>query len=347
MTGNNPLLLEVKDLRTQFPLRLGTVRAVDGVDLTIRYGQTVGVVGESGCGKSVMARSVMRIEPTPGRIVSGELLLHRAAAQDTTATGARSSIIDMAQLDAKGQEARAIRGAEIAMIFQEPMASFSPVHTIAWQIIEGILIHQDVDRAEARRIAIRMLERVSMPHPERIIDRYPHQLSGGMRQRAMIAMALSCKPSLLVADEPTTALDVTTQAQILTLMRELQRDLGMAIMFITHDLGVVAKMTEYVYVMYLGKIVESANVVDLFHDAKHPYTEALLRSIPQLGRRTHQGKAEPLAVIPGGVPDPFSIPSGCPFHPRCHRFVEGVCDVREPPMLEVAEGHQVRCVLYE
>ncbi len=350
MTENNNLLLEVKDLRTHFPLRLGTVRAVDGVDLNIRYGQTVGVVGESGCGKSVMARSVMRIEPTPGRIMSGELLLYRRTAEKRKSDIAQpgfTDIIDMAQLDPKGPEARGIRGAEIAMIFQEPMASFSPVHTIAWQIIEGILIHQDVDRTEARRIAIRMLEQVSMPHPERIIDRYPHQLSGGMRQRAMIAMALSCQPSLLVADEPTTALDVTTQAQILTLMRELQRDLGMAIMFITHDLGVVAKMTEYVYVMYLGKIVESASVVDLFHDAKHPYTEALLRSIPQLGRRTHQGKAEPLAVIPGGVPDPFSIPSGCPFHPRCHRIVEGVCNVREPTSIEVGENHQVRCVLYE
>jgi oligopeptide/dipeptide ABC transporter ATP-binding protein len=342
MTMTSDPLLEVSDLRTHFPLRLGTVRAVDGVDLTIQRGQTVGVVGESGCGKSVMARSVLRIEPTPGRIVSGRLLLHRPEG-----VGAGTpEVVDLTTLDPRGAEVRAIRGAEIAMIFQEPMASFSPVHTIARQIIEGILIHRDVDRGGARDIAMRMLERVSMPQPSRTIDRYPHQLSGGMRQRAMIAMALSCEPDLLIADEPTTALDVTTQAQILTLMRELQNELGMAIMFITHDLGVVAKMTEYVYVMYLGRIVESAPVVDLFHDARHPYTEALLRSIPQLGRRTHLGKADPLAVIPGGVPDPFSIPSGCPFHPRCHRFIGGVCDVEDPPVVQVAEGHQVRCVLY-
>jgi peptide/nickel transport system ATP-binding protein len=343
MNGNNDVLLEVKDLRTYFELRQGTVRAVDGVDLSIGYGQTVGVVGESGCGKSVTARSIMRIEPKPGRIISGEILLHR----NLGSGNGGGEVMDMAELDPKGPVARAIRGAEIAMIFQEPMASFSPVHTVGFQIIEGILLHQEVTREEAQEIAIRTLERVSMPQPERIIDRYPHQLSGGMRQRAMIAMALSCQPSLLVADEPTTALDVTTQAQILTLMRQLQDDLGMAIMFITHDLGVIARMTEYVFVMYLGKVVETATVVDLFHDPKHPYTEALLRSVPQLGRRTAEEKAERLAVIPGSVPDPFSIPSGCPFHPRCHRFISGVCDVREPPMIEIKPGHQARCVLYE
>jgi peptide/nickel transport system ATP-binding protein len=345
MNGNDKLLLDVKDLRTYFKLRQGTVRAVDGVDLSIRYGQTVGVVGESGCGKSVTARSVMRIEPKPGEIVSGEILLHRYKASGNGGDGA-PEVLDMAQLDPKGPVARHIRGAEIAMIFQEPMASFSPVHTVGFQITEGIRLHQDVSQDEAREIAIRTLDRVSMPQPERIIDRYPHQLSGGMRQRAMIAMALSCQPSLLIADEPTTALDVTTQAQILTLMRDLQDDLGMAIMFITHDLGVIAKMTEYVFVMYLGKVVETASVVDLFHDPKHPYTEALLRSIPQLGRKTRQGSSERLAVIPGSVPDPFSIPSGCPFHTRCHRFIQGVCDVRKPPMVEIAPGHRARCVLY-
>jgi peptide/nickel transport system ATP-binding protein len=352
MNGNDNLLLDVKDLRTYFKLRQGTVRAVDGVDLSIDYGQTVGVVGESGCGKSVTARSIMRIEPKPGEIVSGEILLHRTketGSDDTPGSvpsGGRQ-VLDMAQIDPKGTVAREIRGAEIAMIFQEPMASFSPVHTVGFQIIEGILLHQDVSHDEAREIALRTLDRVSMPQPERIIDRYPHQLSGGMRQRAMIAMALSCQPSLLIADEPTTALDVTTQAQILTLMRDLQDDLGMAIMFITHDLGVIAKMTEYVFVMYLGKVVETASVVDLFHNPKHPYTEALLRSIPQLGRKTREGKSERLAVIPGSVPDPFSIPAGCPFHTRCHRFIQGVCDVREPPMVEIAPGHQARCVLYE
>jgi peptide/nickel transport system ATP-binding protein len=335
--AEHPVLLKVNDLHTYFPLRLGTVRAVDGVDLRIHTGQTVGVVGESGCGKSVTARSIMRIEPKPGKIVSGEILLHR---KDRGA----GSTVDMTQLDPKGAEARSIRGAEIAMIFQEPMASFSPVHTIGNQIMEGILLHQDVTKEEAREIAVHMLDRVRMPQPESTVDRYAYQLSGGMRQRAMIAMALSCQPSLLIADEPTTALDVTTEAQILKLMRQLQAELGMAIMFITHDLGVIAQMTEYVFVMYLGKVVESANVEDLFYDPKHPYTEALLRSIPQLGRTSREQR---LAVIPGSVPDPFSIPPGCPFHPRCHKFIQGVCDVREPPMLEVAPGHQVRCVLYE
>ncbi len=335
----NDLLLEVKDLRTYFSLRQGTVRAVDGVDLTIHHGQTVGLVGESGCGKSVTARSIMRIEPKPGEIVSGEILLHQKPSVNDD--GPTRGIVDMAQLEAKGPQARAIRGSEIAMIFQEPMSSFSPVYTIGNQIVEGILLHQDVTKKEAYDIAIEMLDLVSMPQPTRTVRRFPHQLSGGMRQRAMIAMALSCQPNLLIADEPTTALDVTTQAQILMLMRRLQAELGMAILFITHDLGVIAKMTKYVIVMYLGKVVETAPVKDLFYDPKHPYTEALLQSIPQLGR-----KASHLAVIPGSVPDPFSIPSGCPFHPRCHKRIHGKCNTETPPMIEVAPGHHARCLLY-
>ena len=330
------ILLEVKNLQTHFAMREGVVCAVDGVSLTVRNGQTVGVVGESGCGKSITARSILRIEPRPGKIVGGEILWRRAH------QNGQPTVVDLAQLDKAGAEIRKIRGAEIAMIFQEPMASLSPVHTIGFQIMEGILLHQHVTRAEARAIAIDTLQLCGMPQPAQTIDRYPHQLSGGMRQRAMIAIALACRPNLLIADEPTTALDVTTQAQILSLMRRLQAELGMAILFITHDLGVIAKMTEYVVVMYLGKIVEAAPVKELFGAPKHPYTEALLRSIPQLGRTG----GERLAVIPGNVPDPFSAPPGCPFHPRCHRFIPGVCDTGEPPEFTVAPGHTVRCVLY-
>jgi len=340
MTEQNDLLLEVKNLKTYFDVREGTVRAVDGVSFAIRHSQTLGMVGESGCGKSMTARSILRIEPSSGQIVAGQILLHRKT--NANGTGSAEEIIDLARLNRKGRQIRHIRGAEIAMIFQEPMASFSPVHTIGFQIVEGILLHRDVSKAEARRIALEMLNLVGMPQPERTIDRYPYQLSGGMRQRAMIAMSLSCRPSLLIADEPTTALDVTTQAQILTLMRRLQAELGMAILFITHDLGVIAKMTQYVIVMYLGKVVESAAVKELFRQPKHPYTEALLQSIPQLGRKSG-GR---LAVIPGSVPDPFSIPKGCPYHPRCPQAIPGLCDVTEPPVVEVSPGHSVRCVLY-
>ena len=230
------------------------------------------------------------------------------------------------------------------MIFQEPMTSFSPVHTIGNQIIEVIMLHQELSKNEARALAIEMLDHVGMPQPKRTIDRYPHELSGGMRQQAMIAMALSCHPSLLIADEPTTALDVTTEAQILTLMRRLQEELGMAIMFITHNLGVVAQMTEDVVVMYMGKVVEHADVDTLFFNPKHPYTQALLESIPRLGRKTTERKR--LASIAGTVPDPCSIPTGCSFHPRCRDFIPDVCDQVEPPMIELGPGHQVRCHLY-
>jgi oligopeptide/dipeptide ABC transporter ATP-binding protein len=339
------LLLEVKDLKTQFFLQQGIVRAVDGVDFTVMRGQTVGVVGESGCGKSVMARSVMSIVPTPGRIVEGQILFHRT--HHRGAGSVTGDVVDMAALDPMGTAARSIRGAEISMVFQEPMTSLSPVHTIGDQIMEAILLHQEVTKEEARRIAIDTLDQVGMPHPARTIDRYPHQLSGGMRQRAMIAMALSCRPALLIADEPTTALDVTTQAQILTLMRDLQDRLGMAIMFITHDLGVIAQMADFVVVMYMGQVVEMADVETLFYDPKHPYTQALLRSIPLLGRKSVQNITTRLMAIRGTVPDPYSIPQGCPFHPRCRHVIKGVCDKQDPPLLEVEDGHKVRCVLYE
>lgn len=341
---SNDVLLEVKNLKTHFHMEQGLVRALNGVDFTINRGETIGIVGESGCGKSVTARSIMRIVPKPGEIVDGEILFHR-----TTGTGLSSSteVVDMVQLDPRGEAARNIRGGEISMVFQEPMTSLSPVHTIENQITEVIMLHQSVNKAEARQMAIDMLERVNMPDPQRTIDRYPHELSGGMRQRAMIAMALSCRPTLLIADEPTTALDVTTQAQILTLMRDLQEEFGMAIIFITHDLGVIAQMVDKVIVMYLGEAVEVADVDTIFYDPKHPYTQALLRSIPRLGAKSVNENEAPLAAIRGSVPDPYSVPKGCPFHPRCRHAVRGKCDTEPAPMLDIGNGHQVRCVLYE
>ena len=339
--AQDELLLEIKNLRTYFFLDEGIVRAVDGADFTVKRGQTLGVVGESGCGKSITARSILRIVPNPGKIVEGEILYHRTTTNGPSAT---TEIIDLTTLDWQGEEIRNIRGAEISMVFQEPMTSLSPVHTIGDQIMEAIILHQMVTKQEARERAIEMLDLVGMPQPSQTIDRYPHQLSGGMRQRAMIAMALSCHPNLLIADEPTTALDVTTEAQILSLMRRLQDELGMAIMFITHNLGVVAQMTDEVVVMYLGKVVERCDVDTLFYNPKHPYTKALLESIPRLGQRSAQRKR--LNPIRGTVPDPYSIPRGCPFHPRCKEAIRGVCDRQEPPYVEVEPGHQVRCVLY-
>jgi oligopeptide/dipeptide ABC transporter ATP-binding protein len=337
-----PLLLEVNNLKTHMFLDEGTVRAVDGTSFSIRRGETLGVVGESGCGKSITARSILRIVRKPGRIVEGKILWHRRPeGSDSAAPG---SVVDLTALDDQSDEIRYIRGGEIAMVFQEPMSSLSPVHTIGDQIMEAIILHQMVTKAEAREKALLVLRQVGMPQPNRIIDRYPHQLSGGMRQRAMIAMALSCTPDLLIADEPTTALDVTTEAQILSLMRSLQSELGMAIMFITHNLGVVAQMTENVIVMYMGRVVERANVDTLFHDPKHPYTISLLRSIPRLGASRH----ERLATITGSVPDPYSRVPGCPFHPRCPSVIPGVCDTIVPEETIIAgdSTHTVRCHLY-
>lgn len=341
-------LVKVEDLRTYFFLNEGTVRAVDGADFTIKRGKTLGVVGESGCGKSVCARSIMRIVAKPGRIVGGHIWYHqhnKNGAQRSNGNIVDSAeVIDLTTLDPQGDKARSLRGGEISMVFQEPMTSLSPVHTIGNQIEEVIMLHQRVSKQEARARAIEMLDKVGMPYPARTIDRYSHELSGGMRQRAMIAMALSCHPSLLIADEPTTALDVTTEAQILTLMRALQKELGMAIMFITHNLGVIAQMAENVVVMYLGKVVEEASVDDIFFNPLHPYTRALLESIPRLGEK-RRGKR--LASIKGMVPDPYSIPKGCPFHPRCSSMIRGVCNVVEPTYLEVEPGHKVRCHLYQ
>jgi peptide/nickel transport system ATP-binding protein len=335
------LLIEVKDLKTYFFMDEGTARALDGVDFNIWRGQTIGVVGESGCGKSVTARSILRIVPKPGRIVNGEINLYRKSREPGSA---QIDVIKLTEVDPQGATMRSLRGAEIALVPQEPMASLSPVYTIGNQISEAIMLHQKVGKDEARAKAILMLDLAGFPKPKERIDSYPHQLSGGLRQRAVIAMGLSCHPSLLIADEPTTALDVTTEAQILRLMRSLQQELGMAIMFITHNLGVVAQMCEDVVVMYMGRVVEEASVDAIFHDAKHPYTQALLRSIPRLGQKTQERRQ--LESIRGTVPDPYTRPKGCAFHPRCSQRIRGVCDQDAPPWVEVAPGHKVRCVLY-
>jgi oligopeptide/dipeptide ABC transporter ATP-binding protein len=325
-------LIEVSGLKTYFHTEQGVVRAVDGVDFAIEPEKTLGMVGESGCGKSVTARSIMGlIQMPPGKIEAGQILYHR-----------NGNIIDLAKLDPKGPEMRSIRGNEIAMIFQEPMTSLNPVYTIGDQIMEAIILHQQLSKKEARNKAIEMLRAAGIPSPEQRVDEYPHQLSGGMRQRAMIAMALSCNPSLLIADEPTTALDVTIQAQVLGLMNALRREFNTAILFITHNLGVIAKMADDVVVMYLGRIVEGAYVRDIFHDPRHPYTLGLMDSIPSLATTGR----ERLIPIRGVVPDPFEVPQGCGFQPRCPRATE-ICKTQIPALKEVAPGHIVACWLSE
>jgi peptide/nickel transport system ATP-binding protein len=330
-------LLSVRDLKTYFAQDEGLVKAVDGVSFDVAPGATLGIVGESGCGKSVTARSILRIVDRPGRIVDGEIRFRRASRN-----GSAAAVVDLTKLEPNGEEMRAIRGAEIALIFQEPMSSFSPVHTVGSQIVEAILLHQPVSRRQARDRAIEMLRRVGVSTPEQRMDQLSNQLSGGLRQRAMIAMALSCHPTLLIADEPTTALDVTTQTQILELMRQLQREDGMAIILITHDLGVVAEMATHVAVMYLGRVVEQAPVDAIFHAPKHPYTRALLRSIPRMRARSR----ERLRPIAGAVPHPYDRPTGCPFHPRCPDAIPGRCNVDAPRLRPVGDGNAVSCFLY-
>ncbi|MCL0075955.1 ABC transporter ATP-binding protein [Dehalococcoidia bacterium] len=324
-------LIEVRGLKTYFYTDDGVVRAVDGVDFTIEQEKTLGVVGESGCGKSVTGLSIMGlIQTPPGKIEAGEILYRR-----------NGSLTELTNLDPKGKEYRSIRGNEIAMIFQEPMTSLNPVYTIGNQIMEAIILHQKVGKNEARKRAVAMLEAVGIPLPRQRIDEYPHQLSGGMRQRAMIAMALSCNPSLLIADEPTTALDVTIEAQVLTLMHDLRKEFKTAMMLITHDLGVVAGMADDVVVMYLGKIVEGSTVGNVFHNTKHPYTQGLMNSIPSLAT-----KRDRLVPIEGVVPDPFEVPAGCGFEPRCPQAM-GICKRETPPLKEVVPGHRAACWLYE
>lgn len=322
-------LLDIRDLKTHFYTDDGVVRAVDGVSLSIAPQKTLGVVGESGCGKSITAFSITRLIPSPpGNIENGQILFRKTPESDP---------IDLVQLDPKGAQMRGIRGNDIAMIFQEPMTSLSPVHTVGNQIGEAIRLHQNADKTEARERAIDALDKVRLPRPDRQVDAYPHELSGGMRQRAMIAMALSCNPNLLIADEPTTALDVTVQAQILDLMRQLQSDIGMAIMLITHDLGVVASMADYVAVMYLGKIVEYSDTRTIFKNPRHPYTKGLLNSIPQVGHKRR------LVPIEGAIPDPFEVPQGCAFAPRCPHAMPQCSE--EPQLLEIESGHRVSCWL--
>lgn len=325
-------LIEITGLKTYFYIEEGVVRAVDGVDFAIEMEKTLGVVGESGCGKSVTALSIMGlIQMPPGKIEAGKILYHR-----------NRNVIDLTKLDPKGPEMRSIRGNEIAMIFQEPMTSLNPVFTIGNQIMEAIILHQRLSKKEARNKAIEMLHAAGLPSPRQHMGEYPHELSGGMRQRAMIAMALSCNPSLLIADEPTTALDVTIQAQVLDLMNNLRRDFKAAILFITHNLGVIASMADDVIVMYLGKIVEGAAVRDIFHDPKHPYTQGLMNSIPSLATT----RKERLIPIKGVVPDPFEVPQGCGFEPRCPDAME-ICRIEIPPLKEVVPGHVAACWLFQ
>ncbi len=328
-------ILEIKDLKTYFFLEKGTVKAVNGVDLSLDRKTTLGVVGESGCGKSVTFRSVMRIEKSPpGKIVNGQVLLHRQ-------TNGQRQTVDLVKLNPTGPAIRKIRGGEISMIFQEPMTSLNPLYTVGNQIAEAVELHQKVGKNEAMDRALEMLYKVHISDPQRRVKQYPHQLSGGMRQRVMIALALSCNPAILIADEPTTALDVTVQAQILDLMRELQNDFDSAIVMITHNLGVVSQIADHVAVMYLGKVVEYAPVREIFHHPLHPYTEGLLKSIPVLGQ-----KKKLLIPIEGMVPSSTEDIRGCAFASRCPHVMD-ICQQEMPPFKEHAPEHSVACWLHE
>ncbi|MBI4305632.1 MAG: ABC transporter ATP-binding protein [Chloroflexi bacterium] len=337
--NSDPPLLRIGGLQTRFFTDDGVVRAVDGVSFEIRRGQVIGVVGESGCGKSVLARSILRIVPPPGRITGGEILFW-----GDTGEGEPGDPIDLCHLEPNGVQMRSVRGKQIAMIFQEPMTSMSPVHTVGNQLIEMIQLHEAVPKSAARDRAVEMLRMVGIPSPEQRMDEYPFRLSGGMLQRCMIAMALACRPKLLIADEPTTALDVTTQAQILELITRLQDDMGMAMILITHNLGVVAQMAEEIMVMYMGKVVEHAPARSLFQSPAHPYTQELLKAVPRLQREPMQGR---LQTIKGSIPPPYTAVPGCRFHPRCPKFVFGNCDRLEPEMVSVGAGHWSRCLLHD
>jgi len=323
-----PHLLEVKDLQTHFPTRSGLVRAVDGVSFHLDQGELLGLVGESGCGKSITALSVMRLIAPPGRIVNGEI-----------------RFLGTNLLELSDAEMRQMRGDDIAMIFQDPMTSLNPVFTVGEQIAEALRLHRQMSRKQAREATIEAMREVAIPDPARRLDDYPHQLSGGMRQRVMIAMALACNPKLLIADEPTTALDVTIQAQILELLNELRKQRELAVLLITHDLGVVAEVADRVAVMYTGRIVEESPVEELFARPKHPYTEGLLRSVPKLTSE-HVAKRERLETIEGVVPSPTDLPPGCHFAPRCpHRMPR--CTEERIPLYQLEGGVEVRCVLYD
>lgn len=324
-------LLSVEHLSTSFFTDDGVVQAVNDVSFTVGAGETVGIVGESGCGKSITSLSILNMVPSPGRIVGGSIQLR---APDET-------VHELSALDPKGREIRDIRGRHIGMIFQEPMSSFTPVYSIGWQIAEAIRTHNNVTKQEARERAVELLDYVGISDPTRRYDEYPHEFSGGMRQRAMIAMALSCDPVLLIADEPTTALDVTIEAQILKLLRDIQEERGMSIMLITHDLSVIGEMAGRVMVMYMGKLVERASCDELFYSKhRHPYTEALLKSIPKIGTRDR------LRPISGSTPNALALPDGCTFHPRCP-YAMKVCPTKDPAMYDLGAEHEARCYLYD
>ncbi len=324
-------LLEVNDLKVYFYIEQGIVRAVDGVSFDLKRGQTLGVVGESGCGKSVTALSVILLHPQPeGNIAGGRISYYKNGVDS----------VDITKMDLRGDEIRGIRGNEIAMVFQEPMTSLNPVYTIGEQVMEAIQLHQKVKKVQARERAIDMLDRVRMSAPEQRVDEYPHQLSGGMRQRAMIAMALSCNPALLIADEPTTALDVTIEAQILALIKDIQQEDGMSLMIITHDLGVIGEMADHVIVMYMGKVVEKAITRDIFENPKHPYTYGLLKSLPKIGSKAR------LLSISGSVPNPWMVLTGCSFEPRCPVAMD-ICKKNEPPVFNFEKGHYVKCWVFK
>jgi len=321
-------ILKVANLKTYFHTFEGLGKAVDGVDFVVEKGETIGIVGESGCGKTVTALSILRLIPDPpGKIVGGEILFGG---------------VDLLKISAS--EMRAVRGNKISMIFQEPMTSLNPVFTIGEQIAEAIILHEKLDRKEAWEKSVEMLRLVQIPEPENRAHEYPHKLSGGMRQRAMIAMALSCHPRLLIADEPTTALDVTIQAQILDLMLKLKEEMGTSVILITHNLGLIAEVAQRVIVMYTGKVVEEAETEELFENPLHPYTQGLLQSIPWIGRKMETRKKQ-LQEIPGIVPNLFDLPRGCNFFPRCSR-ASNICREEGPKLLEVKPGHSVRCWLF-
>ena len=325
-------ILSVRGLRTWYHQDEGIVRAVDAVSFDLEPGRTLGIVGESGCGKSVTARSILRIVERPGRVEAGQILLRRADGR----------VVDLAQLDGQGPEMRAIRGGEIGFVFQEPMSSLSAFYTIGNQLIEAIRLHGPLSKRAARARGIELLQMVGIPRPEHRVDSYSFELSGGLRQRVMIALALAAEPRILIADEPTTALDVTTQAQILDLVRKLQADRDLAVILITHDMGVIAEMTDDVVVMYLGRDVERGPVDAIFHDPKHPYTRSLLRSIPSVLAPPRSR----LRTVEGSIPHPYNRPAGCPFHPRCPEAMAGVCERELPAAITLGARREASCFLY-
>ncbi|RXZ82897.1 ABC transporter ATP-binding protein [Paenibacillaceae bacterium] len=326
-------LLSVQDLKIRIQMDNGEMKAVDGVDFEIHKGKTLGLVGESGCGKSLTSRAIISINPKECE-TTGNIIYHSSEKSLKN--------LDLLSLHPTSKRIRSIRGRKIAMIFQEPMTAFSPMYSIGNQIMEAILLHRTKDKKEAKKIALEMLAKVGISDQEKRFDQYPHEFSGGMRQRAMISMALSCNPELLIADEPTTALDVTIQAQVLELMRSLQDEFGMAILLVTHDLGIIAQMCDDVAVMYLGKIVEQAPVKEIFRNPKHPYTKGLLKSMPRLGG----DKSKRLDSIEGSVPMPIDMPPMCGFYERCKDRIEGVCNTKAVPKTHVSDQHTVRCFLY-